>query len=194
MKKYLRFLLPLVAVISALVYAIPAMAATTAPVTVTQVFAYISISNSASTYTLNSDNSANGLVTQATTYYTNPLGSLTAPSATVTDAQCEWTMTNGSNIPIDLTANMSNFSGSGENSTNGSGTAGATAYAAWTYISGAALSAKVVMASAASSAMLSNMLVATTTKKWGMMFTTQSNAPASGGSSTANILVTATAH
>jgi hypothetical protein len=195
MKKFLKFLLPLIAVISALVYTVPALAATTAPVTVTQQFAYISISNSASTYTLNSDNSANGMVSASTTYYSNPLGSTTAPSATVLDTECEWTITNGSNIPIDLTALMPDFSGAGVNSTNGNtGSAGASSYGAYTYISGALLSAKVVLKSSGSSAMLSNMLVATTTKKWGIQFSTQTGAPANGGTSTSVITVTATIH
>jgi hypothetical protein len=197
MKRFLRILLPLIAVISALVYAVPTFAATTAPVTVTQTFAFIGISNSASSYTLNSDNSGTGLVAPSETYYSNPLGGMTAPSATVLDTECEWTMTNSSNIAIDLTANMADFAGAGVNSTNGnngSGGVGASAYGAYTYISGALLSAQVILKSSASSVMLSNMLPATTTKKWGIKFMTQTGAATGGGASTSVILVTATAY
>jgi hypothetical protein len=195
MRKLLKVLLPLVAVISALIYAIPVFAATTAPVTITQQFAFISISNSASSYTLNSDNSANGLVSASTTYYSNPLGSTTPPSSTVTDAQCEWTMTNGSNIAIDLTWTMQNFAGGSDNSSNGNtGSAGATSYGCYTYISGVLLSSAVVCKSSASGVGLSNMLPATTTKKWGIEFLTQTGAPSGSSAETSTLLCTATAH
>ena len=194
MKKLLRVLIPtLLAIIAVLGIGIPVGAATTAPVTITQVFAFIGISNSASSYTLNSDAGGTGLVNASTTYYSNPLGSTTAPSATVLDTQCEWTMTNSSNINIDLTANMATFAGAGENSTNGAGTAGATSYAAWTYVSGLDLANIVIMKSSSSDKMITAMPPATTTKKWGIKFETQTNPPASGGTSTSVILVTATA-
>jgi hypothetical protein len=194
MRKYLRILGILLVIVSVLSFSIPVSAATTAPVTVTQQFAFIGISNSASAYTLNSDNSGTGLVAPSTTYWSNPLGSTTSPTATVVDGECEWTLTNSSNIDIDLTANMADFSGSGVNSTNSNaGTAGATSFGASTYISGALLSAKVVLKTSGSDPMLASVAPATTSIKWGIEFLTQTNAAGNGNASTSVLLITATA-
>ena len=65
--------------------AAPAMAATTAVVTVTGTPAYIAITISPTTYTINSYTGGNSGMNINTTYYSNPLGGTTSPSATVVD-------------------------------------------------------------------------------------------------------------
>jgi hypothetical protein len=192
--KVKRLLSVLIALVLILAFTVPSLAATTAPVTVTQVFAFIGISNSASTYTLNSDNSGTGKVAPSTTYYSNPLGSTTAPSATVVDAECEWTLTNTSNIATDLTFLMADFAGGSDNSTNGNtGSAGATSYGCYTYISGVALASAVLCKSSGSGVGLSN-LGATTNKKWGIKFLTQTNAATGPTAATSVLMCTATVH
>ena len=198
-KGIVRVILSLMLVVSFMMFASSnALAATTATVTVTQQVAYIAISNSAATYTLNSDASSAHInyVQPNTTYYSNPggvAGSGTAPSTTVVDGECEWTLTNSSTVAVDLTANMANFAGGSDNSTNGNGTAGATAYAAWTYWSGVALASKVVCNSSGSSTAYSN-LAASGTKKWGLMFGTQTNAWTGSSSATSALTVTGAIH
>jgi hypothetical protein len=174
--------------------AVPVGAATTAPVTITQVFAFIGISNSAATYTLNTDNSGTGKVAPSTTYYSNPLGSTTAPSTTVADGECEWTLTNTSNIATDLTFTMSDFSGGSDNSTNVNGaTPGATSYSCYTYISGVAIASAVLCKSSGSAVGLSN-LGAATNKKWGIKLSTQTGLATGPTAATSTLLCTATAH
>ena len=93
------------------VTASPALAATTAVVTVTGTPAYIAITISPTTYTINSDNAGSGVMAISTTYYSNPLGGTTSPSATVVDGECDFTITNTASIATDLTGNMSDGSG-----------------------------------------------------------------------------------
>jgi hypothetical protein len=161
-----------------------------APTVVTPV-----ISNSASTYTLNSDNSGSGIVMPNTTYYSNPLGSTTSPTTSgATDAQCEWTLTNTSSMAIDLTCTMPDYSGGGSNSTNSNdGTNGATSFGAKSYFSGQASGSWVVMKSSGSSVGYSN-LAANTNIKWGFLELTQTTLGTSVTGSTSIITITATAH
>lgn len=168
--------------------------ASTAALTVTGGATY-AISNSASTYTLNSDNSGSGIVLPNTTYYSNPLGSTTSPTVGgATDAQCEWTLTNTSTAAIDLTCLMSDYSGGGSASTNSNnGTNGATSYGAKSYFSGQASGSWVVIKTAGSSVGYSN-LAANTNIKWGFLELTQTNYGSSATGSTSILLITATAH
>ena len=81
----------------------PVSAATTAVVTVTGNPAYIAITIAPTTYTINSDTGGNSAMNINTTYYSNPLGGTTSPSATVVDGECDFTITNTSSITTDLT-------------------------------------------------------------------------------------------
>ena len=64
---------------------VPTYAATTAVVTVTNTTQFVSISNNVSTYNFNATGAAHAGVLPSTTYYSNPGGQTTAPSATVVD-------------------------------------------------------------------------------------------------------------
>jgi hypothetical protein len=158
------------------------------------------ISNSASTYTLNSDNSGSGIVMPNTTYYANPLGSTTSPTTGgVLNTECEWTLTNTSTSAIDLTVTMTDYSGGGSNSTNSNSGSpdtpsnGATSYGACSYFSGQASTAWQIIKTSGSTTGYSN-LSANTNIKWGMLELTQTSLATSAVASTSVITITATNH
>lgn len=171
-----------------------ANAATTASITVTAAPAFIGIANSASTWTINSENSGPGKIFPSTTYYANPLGGTTSPtSGGAEDGECDWTITNTSTIATDLTVTWSDMT-SGDAMTNAnSASAGATSFGAKSYFSGQASGAWVVAKSSGSSVGYSN-LAATTDKKWGLVISTQTSAWASSSSMSSTVTVTASAH
>ena len=133
-----------------------------------------------------------------TTYYSNPLGGTTSPSATVVDGECDFTITNTSSITTDLTGNMSDGSGGSNPMTNVNGaTAGAASYSAYAYFSGETFASKVLLKSSGSA--LKNFsatggLAATTNLKVGFQFSTQTGAWTGGTGSTYTLTITATAH
>ena len=131
-----------------------------------------------------------------TTYYSNPLGGTTSPSATVVDGECDFTITNTASIATDLTGNMSDGSGGSNPMTNVNGAAaGAASYSAYAYYSGETYSAKVLLKSSAST--LGNFksnLGATTNIKVGFQFSTQTGAWTGGTGSTYTLTITSTAH
>ena len=174
----------------------PALAATTAVVTVTGTPAYVAVTISPTTYTLNSDNSGTSVIAINTTYYSNPLGGTTSPSATVVDGECDFTITNTASIATDLTGNMSDGSGGSNPMTNVNGaTAGAASYAAYAYYSGETFASKVLLKSSGST--LGNFksnLGATTNIKVGFQFATQTGAWTGGTGSTYTLTITSTAH
>lgn len=178
-----------------------ALAATTAVVTVTGTPAYISITIAPTTYTINSEGTGVGVGNSGmdinTTYYTNPLGDKTSPSATVVDGECSFTITNTSTtIATDLTGNMSDGSGGSNPMTNvGGATAGAASYSAYAYYSGETFASKVLLKNAASTLgnFKSNQAAAGTLKV-GFQFSTQTGAWAGGVSSTYTLTITSTVH
>ncbi len=195
--KKLRVLTPIIlAIIALLGWSMPVMAATTATVTVTQAVSYIAITIAPTTYTLNSDNGASGKVSPNTTYYSNPLGSTTSPSATVDVGECDFTITNTSTIVTDLTGNMSDFSGGSDNSTNSNlGTNDTTKYGAYAYYSGETYSSKVILkASGSDTGNFKASLAATTNIKVGFELKTQSNAWTGANSATSTLTITSTVH
>jgi len=108
-----------------------ALAAPTTTVNVTAVPSFISISIDNSDWTINGINGS-GVLDKDTTYYSKASGSETATfSDPVTDAECWNAITNTSGIDIDLKADMADFGGGTVPMTNGHGTAGANAFAAW---------------------------------------------------------------
>ena len=112
------------------------LAAETATVTVTAVPSYIDISIDNSSWTLNGINGS-GVLAINTTYYSKASGDETVTfSDPVTDAECWNTVTNSSSINVTLKADMSNFANGSAPMTNGAGTAGANAFAAWVCASG----------------------------------------------------------
>jgi hypothetical protein len=177
----------------------PVSAATTAVVTVTGTPAYISITIAPTTYTINSDTGGNSGMNPSTTYYSNPLGSTTSPSATVVDGECDFTITNTSTtIATDLTGNMSDGSGGSNPMANVNGAAaGAASYSAYAYFSGETFASKVLLKSSGST--LKNFsatggLAAATNLKVGFQFSTQTGAWTGGVGSTYTLTITSTVH
>ena len=171
-----------------------AFAASTASITVTNTPQFLSMTNNVSTYNFNATGAAHAGVLPSTTYYSNPGGQTTAPSSTVVDGECAFQITDASSVAIDIVFTASNFSGGSDNSTNGNtGTAGATSYGAYTYVSGVALASKVECSSSASATGISN-LGASSTKYWGLMINEQTGAWTGATPATFTLLATASAH
>jgi len=167
-------------------------AAPDANVTVTADPTYICIENTPNTWNLDSTG-----IEVDTIYYANPLGAETAPSATVVDAECRFTVTccTGADT-VDLTVTSGAFTGGSADMTNSDsdGSNGATTYGGFCWYSGMTYSAKVVMKSTGSSEMYSTGLAASATLKWGAEIETRTDAWGGGGASTATMTITATEH
>jgi hypothetical protein len=194
MKKLLVvFLLVLSMAMPALLPAMGASAATSATVTVTATGQYLTFSNSPATWSVGGI-TGSGFIAPNTTYYSNPLGDTTAPSTTVADSECRFTITNGSNVNTSYTINWADFS-SGDAMTNiGGATPGANAFSAYVWASGVTYSSgKVLCKSSASSAMITGVAPATTSLKWGATITTQTGAWTSASAETGIMTITISA-
>lgn len=191
-KRWMQLLIAFALVLALTIpFAVPAYAATNQDVTVTATPAFIAISNSPTTWTINGI-TGSGVIAEDTIYYTNPLGDTTSPSSTVVDGECRFTITNTSTVAIDLTVNFPDHTG-GDASTNSNlGTNDTTKFGAYSYFSGDLFSAKVI-AQSSGSAVAYDGLAASTDIKWGLMYESQSNTWTSGSamSSTVNIAATA---
>ena len=174
----------------------PVSAATTAVVTVTGVPAFISITILPITYTINSDTGGNSAMLINTTYYSNPLGGTTSPSATVVDGECDFTISNTSSVAADYTGNMSDGSGGSNPMTNVNGaTPGAASYAAYAYYSGETFASKVLLKSSGSTlANFKSNVTAAASLKVGFQFATETGAWSGGVGSTYILTITATVH
>ncbi len=193
-RKWLASLMVVLAIVAVMGLGTPALAATTATVTVTNTTQYLTISVAPTTYNFNATGAAHPNVLPNTTYYSNPGGQTTAPSTTVVDGECAFTITNGCNVASDLTVNWGDMSGGSDNSTNGNtGTQGATTFGAYTYWSGQLLSAKVLCKSADSGVAYSN-LAATTNMKFGLQINEQTNAWRGASASTSTVTISVVAH
>ena len=194
-KKWLLILFSFMLVIGLVVgMSMPTLAASTASITVTNTPQFLSMTNNVSTYNFNATGAAHAGVLPSTTYYSNPGGQTTAPSSTVVDGECAFQITDASSVAIDIVFTASNFSGGSDNSTNGNtGTAGATSYGAYTYVSGIALASKVECSSSASATGISN-LGASATKYWGLQINEQTGAWTGATPATYTLLATASAH
>ena len=171
---------------------VPTFAATSDDITVTATPAFISISVSPDSYNIGG---AGAYLAKATTYYANPGNETTAPSATVLDAECAFTITNTSTVAIDITVNFPNFTGGDAmvNSNGGYTDAEAGEFGASGYVSGASWPGASVILQASGSSALIDGLAASTNKKFGWALLTQSDDWASGDqmSSTVNVAATA---
>jgi hypothetical protein len=169
------------------------LAATTATITVTNTPQYIAITIDHTTWTVNGL-TGNSHVLVSTTYYSNPLGDTVAPSTTVLDTECYFTLTNTANVATDITFNWSDMSAGSDNSTNGNtGTAGATSFGAYSYVSGVTIAGHVLCKSSASGIAIAN-LGATTNKKFGFSIAEQTNAWSGATGATSTITGTSVAH
>jgi len=186
----------LLAVALAVIPASSVLAASSQDVTVTATPLYLAITNTPGTWLINGIDGT-GLINPSTTYYAKGgANETTAPSATVLDAECYFTVTcTAGATTCDLTVNWGDFTGGGANMTNGdTGTAGATSYGASSWYSGMTYSSKVVAKATGSSVLYSTGLAAAASLKWGVEIATQTTGWSSGTSSTSTLTITATAH
>lgn len=192
MKKFNLIISLLIGIVSIITFTIPAFAATTADVTVTAQPAYIAITNTGGNWTTG-NLTGDGYIEPNTTYYSNPGGDTIAPSATVVDGECKWTVADTSSVIIVLKVTMSNFSGGGDNMTNSNaGTNGATSYGAYAWYSGMTYTNKVIIKASGSDALFTGAAAGDGDIKWGAEIKTQSNPWTSGATSTATMTIAAT--
>jgi len=169
---------------------IPVLAADYADVTVTADPTYLAITNTPNTWDMG------GKVLVDTTYYSNPLGATTPPSATVLDAECRFTVscTAGSDT-VDLSVNVGDFAGGGAAMTNSNdGSNGAATFGSYSWYSGMTYANKVLAKSTGSAELYSTGLAAEASLKWGIEIETRTTAWTSGESATSTVTITATAH
>jgi len=164
----------------------------TATVNVTAVPSFVSISISNTDWTIN-EISGSGVLTKDTTYYSKASGDETLTfSDPVTDAECWHTVTNDSSVNITLKADMSNFSSGTDPMTNGNGTAGANAFAAWVSESGSDWSTDKVVMNTTGSITFWTSSSAGDDIKIGFGVQTQTGDWTGGGAQTSTIILTAT--
>jgi hypothetical protein len=189
-----RLFVSFVLAVALLVVPVAGALADTDTVTVTATPSFVGIGNAPSSWTLNNaTGSGTGKIEPATTYYSNPLGEETAPSATVLAGECHFTITNTSNEATNVVIDISNFTGGSDEMTNSNtGSNGATSFGAYSWYEGMTYSSKVIAKTTGSDNLISS-LAANTDLKWGMEVLTQSDAWTGGTSSTATITITVTA-
>ncbi len=172
-------------------FSVPALAAPSADITVTAAPSYIAITNAPGTWTINDlgtgSENGKGVIEPDTIYYANPVDGntdTTPPSATVLDAECNFTITNSSTVATDITVTWGDFTGGGADMTNTDtdGSNGAATYGAFSWFSGDTYTNKVVIKSTGS-AVGKDALAATTDIKWGVEIETRTNAWTSGTAS-----------
>lgn len=168
----------------------PALAATTAPVTITAVPAYIALTVSPDGWTLNDlvgdGVTPKGTVAPDTIYYSNPLGDATVPSDPVVDGECRFTVTNTSSITTDLFINCGDFTGgSAAMPNNNDGSNSAANFGSYSYCTGMTYSSGKVVCKASGSAATKEDLAPSTNIKFGLYIETRTNAWAGGTASTA---------
>ena len=180
------------------VSAIPVAAATSATVTVTVVPSYVSISINSTSWAVNRLLGGTNSTATSTTYYSNPLwgGNTTAPSNPVTAAEAAYSLiTNTSTVPIDLVANMGDFSSAGnpmENSNSGVSSPGAGTFGASIAVEGVNWSSATTMQATGSSAFKTS-LAATTDIALVFGLAMQTGEWPDGDTQTSTITITATA-
>lgn len=172
-----------------------ALAATTAIVTVTNSTQYIAISIDHNTWTINGL-VGDGLIYPNTTYYANPLGDTLLPTlGGATDSQCYFTISNSSNMAIDVTVSMLDFAGGSDNPTNSNtGSAGATTYGAYSYFSGQDSGSWGVIKSSGNTNGNGILNLSDATKKCGVILSEQTSDWTGSLAATSTITYTATAH
>jgi len=192
MKRKLGLAIAIVtSLVMVLLPASPAFAATSADVVITAQPAFVGVTNAPATWLLNGIN-LTGVIEPDTIYYANPgTGDNTSPSATVTAAECYFTLTNTSTVDIDVNVTCGNFTGGGADMTNSnSGANGATTYGAYAWYSSMNYSLKVIMKCTGSDDLITSH---SGNLDWGAEIETQTDAWSSGDNSTTNMTINATA-
>lgn len=177
----------LVLLLALLLSATPALAT---DITITGSPSFLEFGSSPTAWTLNGI-TGSGKIDENTTYYANPLGDTTQPSATVADGECQFTWSNNSSVNIEITVNCGSFTGGDADMTNSNtGSNDATTYGGYSWYSGMTYSGKKVVQSSGS-----DVLYTTSTpgedKKWGVEITTRTNTWTGSSNSTATMTITA---
>jgi len=168
-----------------------AFAALSQNVSVTATPSFVSIANDPADWTINGL-TGNSVIAENTTYYSNPASDTTAPSATVIDDDCRFTVTNTSTVATNIVVNFPDHTNGDASINSNLGTNDTTKFGAYGYVSGVALSSKVILKSSTSDNLISAQ-PATTNFLWGMEYKSQSNTWTSGTGMTSTVVMTATA-
>jgi hypothetical protein len=165
----------LLALVLTVVPAASAFAANPVIVTVTATPAAVSLSVDFATWTVNGI-TGDSKMRENTTYYSNPLGDETAPSATVANGDCRFQFTKDGNVAIDITCDFADFTGGDAmtNSNGGYAVNGANAFGASGYESGKDWPTDAVIFKNSGSAIFISNLAISATDKWGIALLTQS--------------------
>jgi len=175
-----------------------ALALTSQDVTVTATPSYICIVNAPDAWVINDVADAGGKTIEPNTqYYSNPLGDITVPAATVLDTMCRFTITNTSSVNINIVINFPSHTGGDASTNSDDGTNGATTFGAFSYTSYAGFNTfatdKEIAKTTASTALLT-----TTTPGdnflWGLTYLSQSGAWTSGIAMESTVVITATVY
>ena len=167
------------------------LAATSQDVTVTAWPAYIAITNTPDTWTINGI-TGNGLIAWNTTYYSNPGGDNITPVGTVEVGECYFSVNNTGSVNATITVNFSDFTGAGDNMTNSNaGTNSDNTFGAWSYYEGIDYSAKDFAKSTGSTAWSDN-LTPGTPLGWGLEILTRQTEWTSTENMTSTVTITAT--
>ena len=129
-------------------------------------------------------------------YKRQPLGDTTAPSATVVDGECRFSVTNTSGINIDIVVNFPNHTGGDASTNSNTGSNGATSFGAYSYTSYTGFNTFAddkVIAKATGSDPLLTTASAGDDFKWGLQYKSQSNDWTSGDAMSSTVTITATA-
>lgn len=169
------------------------MGGSSADVTVTAAPGLVSFNSSPNTWTMNGL-TGSGLVDENTTYYSNPLGDTTPPSATVADGECYFTWNNTSSVNISVSVNCIAFTGGGADMANSNtGSNNATHYGGYSWVSGQTYATDKQIIKSSGSTVVFNTTSAGQDKKWGAEITTRTNTWTNSTASTATMTISAAA-
>jgi len=173
-----------------------ALAATSQDVTVTATPAFISIANTPGTWDINDVDGGGGkTIAPDTIYYSNPVGDTTAPSATVVDGECRFTITNTSSVNIDIVINFPDHTGGDASANSDLGTNDTAKFGAYSYTSYAGFNTYATdkeIAKVTGSTALLTTSSAGDNFLWGLAYESQADAWASGDAMSSTIVITAT--
>lgn len=152
---------------------------------------FIQFGSSPGTWTLNGLTGV-GQIQPNTSYYSNPLGDTSPPSATVLDGECYFTWSNNSSVNLTITVNWGAFTGGDADMTNGnSGSNGATSYGAYAWVSGQTYATDKVVVQSSGSDSVFNTTAAGQDKKWGAEISTRTNSFTGSSNSSSTLTITA---
>ena len=186
-----RLLIAVILVIALLALPVSGvLAATSQDVIVTATPAYISITNTPSTWIINGITKS-GVIAANTTYYSNPVGDNETPSATVAPGECYFSVNNTGTVNATINVNFSDFTGAGDYMDNSNaGTNTDNTFGAWSYYDGMTYTAKV-QADESGSAAWSDNLTPGTPLGWGLEICTRETEWTSSENMTSTVTITA---